>query len=56
MKQAFHNLGVALAAHGLDPGHVVQLGIYVAGLISTSSGSSVRPCNPGVVSRFLPRP
>ncbi|MBW0117225.1 RidA family protein [Pseudonocardia abyssalis] len=29
VRQAFHNLGVALAAHGLDLGHVVQLRTYV---------------------------
>ncbi|MFB6838730.1 RidA family protein [Streptomyces sp. NPDC056361] len=29
VKQAFRNLGVALAAHGLDLGHVVQLRTYV---------------------------
>jgi enamine deaminase RidA (YjgF/YER057c/UK114 family) len=29
VKQAFHNLGVALAAHGLDLSHVVQLRTYV---------------------------
>ncbi|MDT0321280.1 RidA family protein [Streptomyces millisiae] len=29
VKQTFHNLGVALAAHGLDLGHVVQLRTYV---------------------------
>ncbi len=29
VQQAFRNLGVALAAHGLDLGHVVQLRTYV---------------------------
>jgi enamine deaminase RidA (YjgF/YER057c/UK114 family) len=29
VRQAFRNLGVALAAHGLDLGHVVQLRTYV---------------------------
>ncbi|NYI03829.1 RidA family protein [Allostreptomyces psammosilenae] len=29
VKQTFHNIGVALAAHGLDLGHVVQLRTYV---------------------------
>lgn len=29
VKQAFDNLGVALAAHGLDLSHVVQLRTYV---------------------------
>src|ERR1700742_1602743 len=29
VQQAFANLGVALAAHGLDLGHVVQLRTYV---------------------------
>ncbi len=29
MGQAFDNLGVALAAHGLDLSHVVQLRTYV---------------------------
>jgi enamine deaminase RidA (YjgF/YER057c/UK114 family) len=29
VQQAFHNLGVALAAHGLDLSHVVQLRSYV---------------------------
>ncbi|MFE0678215.1 RidA family protein [Streptomyces sp. NPDC058867] len=29
VKRAFHNVGVALAAHGLDLGHVVQLRTYV---------------------------
>lgn len=29
VQQAFSNLGVALAAHGLDLGHVVQLRTYV---------------------------
>lgn len=29
VRQAFANLGVALAAHGLDLGHVVQLRTYV---------------------------
>jgi enamine deaminase RidA (YjgF/YER057c/UK114 family) len=32
VHRAFHNLGVALAAHGLDLGHVVQLRTYVVGL------------------------
>ncbi|WP_404952680.1 RidA family protein [Streptomyces sp. 147326] len=29
VKQTFHNIGVALAAHGLDLSHVVQLRTYV---------------------------
>ena len=29
VRHAFRNLGVALAAHGLDLGHVVQLRTYV---------------------------
>lgn len=29
VQQSFRNLGVALAAHGLDLGHVVQLRTYV---------------------------
>ncbi|MDH6542935.1 RidA family protein [Streptomyces sp. SPB4] len=29
VEQTFHNIGVALAAHGLDLGHVVQLRTYV---------------------------
>ena len=29
VRQAFHNLGVALATHGLDLSHVVQLRTYV---------------------------
>jgi enamine deaminase RidA (YjgF/YER057c/UK114 family) len=29
VQQAFRNVGVALAAHGLDLGHVVQLRTYV---------------------------
>ncbi|MED7951861.1 Rid family hydrolase [Streptomyces sp. BE20] len=29
VERAFHNIGVALAAHGLDLGHVVQLRTYV---------------------------
>lgn len=29
VKRAFHNVGVALAAHGLDYGHVVGLRTYV---------------------------
>ncbi|MEH0554493.1 RidA family protein [Streptomyces sp. B21-101] len=29
VQRAFHNIGVALAAHGLDLGHVVQLRTYV---------------------------
>lgn len=32
VQQAFHNLGLALAAHGLDLGHVVQLRTYVVNL------------------------
>jgi enamine deaminase RidA (YjgF/YER057c/UK114 family) len=32
VQQAFHNLGVALAAHGLDLSHVVQLRTYVVNL------------------------
>ncbi len=32
VRQAFHNLGVALAAHGLDLSHVVQLRTYVVNL------------------------
>ncbi|WP_406285057.1 RidA family protein [Embleya sp. NBC_00896] len=32
VEQAFGNLGVALAAHGLDFSHVVQLRTYVVGL------------------------
>ncbi len=31
VRQAFLNLGTALAAHGLDLGHVVQLRTYVIG-------------------------
>ncbi|MCB5163810.1 RidA family protein [Streptomyces bambusae] len=31
VKQAFHNVGVALAAHGLDLSHVVRLRTYVVG-------------------------
>ncbi|MEU8901602.1 RidA family protein [Nocardia sp. NPDC048505] len=29
VKQTFHNIGLALAAHGLDLSHVVQLRTYV---------------------------
>ncbi|MGW4701604.1 RidA family protein [Streptomyces sp. NPDC004285] len=29
VRQAFHNVGVALSAHGLGLGHVVQLRTYV---------------------------
>ncbi|MEU4353378.1 RidA family protein [Streptomyces virginiae] len=29
VERTFHNVGVALAAHGLDLGHVVQLRTYV---------------------------
>ncbi|MEH0541728.1 Rid family hydrolase [Streptomyces sp. B21-105] len=29
VRQTFHNIGVALAAHGLDLSHVVQLRTYV---------------------------
>lgn len=29
VRQAFHNLGLVLAAHGLDGRHVVQLRTYV---------------------------
>ncbi|KJY21756.1 MULTISPECIES: RidA family protein [Streptomyces] len=29
VERTFHNIGVALAAHGLDLGHVVQLRTYV---------------------------
>jgi enamine deaminase RidA (YjgF/YER057c/UK114 family) len=32
VQQAFHNLGVALAAHGLGLSHVVQLRTYVLNL------------------------
>ncbi|MEM7159210.1 MAG: Rid family hydrolase [Myxococcota bacterium] len=32
VQQAFRNVGVALAAHGLDLSHVVQLRTYVVGL------------------------
>lgn len=32
VAQAFDNLGVALAAHGLDLGHIVQLRTYVVDL------------------------
>ena len=32
VQRAFHNLGVALAAHGLDLSHVVQLRTYVVDL------------------------
>jgi len=32
VRQAFHNLGVALAAHGLGLSHVVQLRTYVVNL------------------------
>lgn len=32
LQQAFSNLGVALAAHGLDLSHVVQLRTYVVNL------------------------
>lgn len=31
VRQSFHNLGVALAAHGLELGHVVQTRVYVVG-------------------------
>ncbi|MFC4373856.1 RidA family protein [Nocardia halotolerans] len=29
VKRTFHNIGIALAAHGLDLGHVAQLRTYV---------------------------
>lgn len=32
VEQAFRNVGAALAAHGLELGHVVQLRTYVVGL------------------------
>lgn len=32
VERAFHNLGLALAAHGLDLSHVAQLRTYVVGL------------------------
>lgn len=32
VRRAFDNLGLALAAHGLDLSHVVQLRTYVVGL------------------------
>ena len=32
VQQAFRNVGIALAAHGLDLSHVVQLRTYVVGL------------------------
>lgn len=32
VHQAFRNVGLALAAHGLELGHVVQLRTYVVGL------------------------
>lgn len=43
VRQAFRNLGVALVAHGLDLGHVVQLRTYVVNLDFDSSAQSVRP-------------
>lgn len=47
VQQAFRNLGVALAAHGLDLSHVVQLRTYVVNLDFDKLGAiaqAVRGC------------
>lgn len=47
VQQAFRNLGVALAAHGLDLSHVVQLRTYVVNLDFDRLGAiaqAVRGC------------
>jgi enamine deaminase RidA (YjgF/YER057c/UK114 family) len=50
VQQAFGNLGIALAAHGLDLSHVVQLRTYVVnpdfeklGVIGQAVGSGTPP-------------
>lgn len=64
--RAFHNLGAALAAHGLDLGHVVQLRTYVVdldlarlGAIGEAVGGGFGPTPPtqtviGVAGLALP--
>lgn len=47
VRRAFHNLGVALAAHGLDLGHVVQLRSYVVGLDPDRLGTIGRAVHDG---------
>ena len=47
VRQAFHNLGVALAAHGLDLSHVVQLRTYVVTLDLDKLGAITRAVQGG---------
>ena len=47
VRQAFHNLGVALAGHGLDLGHVVQLRTYVVDLDVAKLGAIAQAVQAG---------
>jgi enamine deaminase RidA (YjgF/YER057c/UK114 family) len=52
VKQTFHNIGVALAAHGLDLGHVVQLRTYVV----NHDVSKLGPITAAVAENWGPNP
>ena len=47
VRQAFHNLGAALAAHGLDLRHVVQLRTYVVGIDEGKLGAIAQAVQDG---------
>jgi enamine deaminase RidA (YjgF/YER057c/UK114 family) len=47
VRRAFHNLGAALAAHGLDLTHVVQLRTYVVGLDGAKLGAIAQAVQAG---------
>jgi enamine deaminase RidA (YjgF/YER057c/UK114 family) len=47
VRRAFHNLRAALAAHGLDLTHVVQLRTYVVGLDGAKLGAIAQAVQAG---------
>ena len=55
VRQAFHNLGVALAAHGLDLSHVVQLRTYVVNLDLDKLGAITRAVQGGCAATPPPQ-
>ncbi|HEU4411854.1 MAG TPA: RidA family protein [Polyangiaceae bacterium] len=52
VRRAFHNVGVALAAHGLELGHVIQLRTYVV----TIDRDKLRTIGEVVASHWGARP
>lgn len=52
VRRSFHNVGVALAAHGLELRHVIQLRTYVVGL----DRDKLRAIGEAVGSRWGARP